>query len=351
MPRIVILYTELADYTIACLKALKQKQAEILLVYWPVKAEAPFQFDLNFIDHVFSRENLSDELLLKKVKSFQPDLILSSGWMDKGYYAVCKALKNKSVTVLSMDNHWTGSIKQQVASFLAPFTLKRAFSKAFVPGQVQKQYALKLGFKESDIKTGFYAADVSKFNLYYQEIQATRNEFPKRFLYLGRYVRHKGIFDLWQAFSTFRKANSDWELWCVGTGDDFENRMEADGIRHFGFIQPDQLLPILKQVGIYILPSHFEPWGVSVQEMAIAGLPLLLSDKIGSKEQYLKHGVNGFEFESISPESLLKRMKMMADLDSEKLNEMSKQSHNLGLRITAENWADQVLSFFNGINV
>lgn len=71
----------------------------------------------------------------------------------------------------------------------------------------------------------------------------------------------------------------------------------------------------------------------------------------GYREQFLIHGVNGFEFESNSPESLLKAMKMMANIDSEKLNEMSTQSHNLGLRITAENWAEQVLSFLNGIKV
>ena len=43
------------------------------------------------------------------------------------------------------------------------------------------------------------------------------------------------------------------------------------------------MLPILQGCGVYILPSHFEPWGVSVHEMGVAGFPMLaLPDAIGA---------------------------------------------------------------------
>ncbi len=343
--KITILYSELADYTIACLRALKVNGAKIMLVHWPINSEAPFQFDLTFVDELHSRETLSDEQLLFKVRSFKPDLILSSGWMDKGYVKVCRALQNEAVTILSLDNHWTGSLKQQLASLISPITIKRSFKKAFVPGLVQTKYALKLGFRAQDIQTGFYSADTQKFGRYYKELIDSKQSIPKRFLYLGRYVKHKGIFDMWEAFLMLKKDYPDWELWCAGTGDEFQNRVEADGIKHFGFKQPSELLPILRDTGVYILPSHFEPWGVSVQEMAIAGFPLLLSDQIGSKEAYLIEAENGFEFQSGSVYSLYQAMVKVANLSQMHLKDMAQQSHKLGSKNSPEVWASKLLSF------
>lgn len=347
MFKITILYSELADYTIACFRVLKNCETELMLVHWPINPEAPFQFDLSFVDEVYSRETLSDEDLLRKVERFSPDLVLASGWMDKGYVSICKKLKvNGATTVLSMDNHWNGSLKQWIASFISPFTIRRAFSKVFVPGQVQKNYALKLGFKEVDIKIGFYSADTAKFDGYYGQIHHSKQEaFPKRFLYLGRYVKHKGIFDMWSAFIEFRQEFPEWELWCVGTGDEYVNRIESEGIKHFGFKQPSELLPILKETGVYILPSHFEPWGVSVQEMAIAGFPLLLSDKIGSREAFLKAEQNGFEFESGSVHSIYNAMQKMARLNDSRLLEMAAYSHQFGIQNSPDVWASRLLSF------
>jgi glycosyltransferase involved in cell wall biosynthesis len=342
----LILYSELAEYTISCLRALKQKsEVDLMLVHWPLNPEAPFKFDLSFCDRVISREALTDEKLLAEAEAFGPDLILSSGWMDKGYLSVCQKQRCNAVTVLSMDNHWNGTVKQHMARLVSTFTIKRAFSHAFVPGQVQKEYALKLGFDSKRIKTGFYAADVDKFEGYHQALVRSKGTLPKRFLYLGRYVRHKGIFDLWEAFTKLQKTKEEWELWCVGTGDEYENRVQHPNIKHFGFIQPSELMPILKETSIYILPSHFEPWGVSVQEMGIAGFPLLLSDKIGSKEAFLKEGENGYVFKSGSADEIFQAMDKVTDLSESALLDMSNKSHDLGMLNTPEKWADTLTSF------
>jgi glycosyltransferase involved in cell wall biosynthesis len=342
--RITILYTELADYSLACFRALKECEVKLMLIHWPINPEAPFQFDLSFCKHVISRNERSDEDLVKSVRDFNPDLILCSGWMDKTYMNICEQHRNKVPVVLSMDNHWTGSLKQHLAILIAPFKLLNTFNRAFVPGNAQKDYALRLGFKEMHIQRGFYSAYTAKFQSVFETThEQKKNNFPKRFLYLGRYVEHKGIFDLWDAFQKFRVTHPDWELWCVGTGDQFENRVEADGIRHFGFIQPSEMLPILQETGVYILPSHFEPWGVSVHEMAVAGFPMLLSDKIGSEEAFLKG--NGREFQSGNVDSLLDAMQWIAQQDVSQLTQMAERSNALGLRNTPEIWAEKLLSF------
>ena len=56
----MILYTELAQYSIACFKALSRLDVNLLVVHWPINAEAPFKLDLSFIDSHYSRDQLSD---------------------------------------------------------------------------------------------------------------------------------------------------------------------------------------------------------------------------------------------------------------------------------------------------
>lgn len=344
MSRVTILYTELADYSLACFKALKSEGVDIQLIHWPINPEAPFTFDLSFIDEVFSRDTLNRDTLRKKVSSFRPDLILCSGWMDKEYVALCRRFKGATTTVLSLDNHWSGSWKQHLARVISPFTLKRSFDRAFVPGKIQKKYAMKLGFSQDDIQTGFYSADTDKFEDYFKNSKS-QPTISKRFLYLGRYVEHKGINDLWSAFKKYRKQGGDWELWCVGTGDKFNERVQMEGIKHFGFVQPSELLPILKETDVYILPSHFEPWGVSVHEMATAGFPLLLSEAIGAKEQFLIDGENGALFPSHNVDALAEKLTWISSLSDDEIFSMRSHSHELGKSHNPEIWAKILLSF------
>jgi glycosyltransferase involved in cell wall biosynthesis len=340
--KVTILYTELADYSIACFRTLKGRGAQIQLVHWPIKPEAPFHFDLSFLDEAISRDQLDQGPLEAKVAAFQPDAILCSGWMDDGYVKVCKTWKKGAVTILSLDNHWKGSIKQRIAALISPLTIRRAFSKAFVPGKIQQVYAHKLGFNSDDIALGFYAADTTKFEQFYEERKSNLTEH-KRFLYLGRYVEHKGIFDLWEAFRLYKAGGGTWELWCVGTGDQYANRPEMTGLKHFGFIQPSDLAPVLNQSSVYILPSHFEPWGVSVHEMASAGFPLLLSDEIGAAERFLLPEENGRMFPARDPHLLALQLHWISELSSADLARMAERSHEVGMQHTPEKWVNQLL--------
>jgi glycosyltransferase involved in cell wall biosynthesis len=224
--------------------------------------------------------------------------------------------------------------------------IHRYFSDIWVPGIPQKKYAQKLGFKPNRIKTGFYAANTS--------IYLTRNTLKKRsqlrvyprvLFYLGRYVEHKGIFDLWNAFDNYKSNGGKWELWCAGTGELWDKRPNIQGLKHLGFVQPTDIPSLTINVGAYILPSHKEPWGVAVQEMASAGLPLLLSTQIGSKDQFLAVGENGYEFppeDHSSIENLLKKLDELNDLE---LLQMGQSSVDKADSIKQTDWVQTVLNW------
>lgn len=344
--KIAFLYTEIAGYFVACATKLAER-ADVLVVRWPVNKEAPFRFGDDRTISFCNRNDFSDEELIAKVKEFNPDILVCSGWIDKGYLKVVKSFKKSIPTVLTLDNHWTGSLKQKVATVLSPFYLKRLFTHAWVPGEVQATYARKLGFGENVLK-GFYCADVDLFNAKYKSTREVKSSvLPKRFLYVARYVRHKGIYDMWQAFKELQEEQpSEWELWCLGTGEEWENRVEHPLIRHIGFVQPEQMNEYISQTGVYVLPSHFEPWGVTVQEFAICGYPMILSDAIGSKEAFLKE--NGFIFPAGDVTALKRVMRQFMDMSEDKLVDMAQKSHFLGMSHTPEKWANTILSIKKG---
>lgn len=343
---ILILYTELAGYTLASLNALAQTEGiYIHLVRWPVNSEAPFQFDFHKSITVYDRKNYTTEQLLKLADSIQPELILCSGWTDKSYLAVCKVWRRSIPVVLAMDNKWQGTARQQLARLVSRFTIMRYFTDCWVPGREQLSYAEKLGFGKHNIKTGFYTCDVSRFSGIFQETFASKNEhFPHVFVYAGRYYDFKGVEDLWKAFARLKKeVPNDWKMVCLGAGD--IPPMVHPDIAHEGFVQPEKLSEVMKRTGVFVLPSRVEPWGVVVQEFAAAGFPLLLSRAVGAADTFLHEGRNGFAFNAHDVDSLLLAMQSIVELSDKHLLEMGQKSAELATAENPERWAATLLSF------
>ena len=340
--KFLFLYTEIAEYFIACCKELEQ-YGEVHVVRWKVNKEAPFQFQFSEKIKIYNKENYNTQKLNELVKSIDPTVIICSGWLDKDYLKITKTYYKKIPTVMTCDTHWIGSLKQQFATVLSRFTLLRMFSHAWVPGQLQKQYALKLGFKNEHILTGFYSCDLIRFESIYQtQFQQKQKQFPKRFLYVGRYVEFKGIKELWQAFTELQKEQpNDWELWCLGVG--VIPAINHPKIKHFGFVQPSDLAMYTEQTSVFVLPSRFEPWGVVVHEYAASGFPLLLSNRVGAKEKFLQEGKNGFEFEAENVKSIKRALQKIVYLKDSELFAMGAKSNELSKSISPKTWADSLL--------
>jgi len=337
--KIVFLYSEIAGYFVACAEALS-KDADVLIVRWPINAEAPFKFDLSDNITIVEKDNYSYNKLQALIHDFKPDKIICSGWMDKDYLKIVKSFKKKIPAILTLDNHWKGGLKQHIASLISPLVFKTKFTHAWVPGTPQTNFAIKLGFKS--IISGFYCADV---NLHAQNFDKNNIQPIKQFLYVGRYVKHKSIYEMWQAFiEVIEEENiTDWEMICVGTGEEWDNKIEHEKIKHIGFVQPKDLRAFVVKKPIYVLPSSFEPWGVSVQEFAIAGCPLIISNVVGAAESYVKENENGILVEPTKASLKAGFLKMMNKSD-ETLKKMSLKSNELGMSYTPDDWASKLLS-------
>ena len=116
------------------------------------------------------------------------------------------------------------------------------------------------------------------------------------------------------------------------------------GIKVVNFLQPKDLVKLIKTSGCFVLPSRFEPWGVVVHEFAAAGLPLILSDAVGASDVFLINGANGFIFETNKVLSLKEMLLNIIRSSDERLLSMSAISANLAYRITPSTSANNLLS-------
>jgi len=347
---ILILFAELAGYFMACVNELaKQTGATVHIVRLPVNKEAPFEFDLQHKNVVLhNRENFSENELVDVAIKLNPQLIICSGWKDKSYLKIVKHFNGKVPTVLGFDNKWENTLKQNIASIISPFHLKNKFSHCFVPGPEQFIFAKKLGFKKENIITGIYSCDYHLFDNMYKKYDSYKKEnFSKRFIFIGRYYDFKGCNNLWEAFIELKNEgkNFDWELWCLGTGT--LKPAEHEAIRHFGFVQPENLSDYIKQTSVFVMPSHIEPWGVVLHEMAAAGFPIIATDKVGATVSFLSDTKNGFIYEAGNKLALKNCMKKMTELPIEILQKMGSESNKLASHLTPAIWAKKMKQLLN----
>lgn len=346
--KILFLYTELAEYTLACIKALKDSSVspEILVIHYPVNPEAPFKFDFSLAGKFISiKQILNYSMLKKEVDNFSPDKIVVSGWANKNYLRICRYYRSKARCVLTMDNHWNGNIKQHILKNIFGITLKKIFTKIWIPGSPQREYAKKLGFRDNEIMEGFYCCDTGLYeNMGKAAFAKKKNSFPKRFLCVARYIPQKNYELLWKAFAEWKKtSDNDWELWCAGMGENFDKRMIHPAIKHLGFVHKEELPEIIAETGIFILPSLFEPWAVAVQEFAAAGYPLILSTKVGAASVFLD-AENGWAFPPNDKAALINIFDAVNKLCTTEMERMCLMSVDKAKQFTPQRWALQLLS-------
>jgi len=313
-----------------------------MVFYWSPSRAAPFNEEIyRHIDHPYAREEKSANEIESIVRDFDPGAILLAGWTDKGYLQVARKMKTQGVPVVSnLDRQWQGRWSQQIARMVAPWYLWSAIDVMWVPGERQWEFARRLGYTGQYCWHGMYACDWEAFSRT-EEPQKSRE---KAFLYAGRYAPEKGVGTLLSAYRKYRdKVDDPWPLICAGTGEKANLIQDEEGVEDKGFVQPDVLPSLFRQVSAFVLPSRKEPWGVVVQEAAASRLPLICSDACGATTHLLQNGYNGFRFESGNVEELTHCLVRMSRRTQAEREEMGTRSYELSKQFTPDRWAKTLM--------
>jgi len=162
-------------------------------------------------------------------------------------------------------------------------------------------------------------------------VSASKNNFrapedretPLIVLYAGRLAKIKGVEVLLKAIKQFRcqpyrfVLAGNWQLDLPPEAYGIDERHQWCGnIRWTGYLNRDQLLYWYNRASIFVMPSYFETFGLSVVEAMLMGLPIIASDA-GALSEKVDHGITGLLVEPGDPVALAVAIREMAD-DKEK---------------------------------
>lgn len=339
--KLLVLYEELAPYFLTNIQYFADYyKIPVLIIAKSPNPVAPFKFQTHspFIEIIY-REKYTTQDIINKIKVFEPTVLMQAGWIFPPYFKIVQHLKLPQ-NILLLDNQWENTFRQNIGSFYFRFKYKHLFQKAFVPGYKQKEFAKHLGFADKDIELGFYCCDTKMFeSIYFKRKDERKRNYT--FLYIGRYAPEKNIELLWEAFiEVCKEIPNQWKLICAGKGN--IPPVQHPQIVHLGFLQPTELLNVLSQADVFVLPSKFEPWGVVIHEVTTAGLPVISSLKTGANEFFVEHQKNGFIFNPNNKNELKKYLIKMTELSDNEYFNMCEHSYKLSQKITTHTWIQKI---------
>lgn len=154
------------------------------------------------------------------------------------------------------------------------------------------------------------AVDNIFFQAEYAKLSPRRNEIKNSLgippdlpaiLFVGRLDGRKRVCDLLDAYHRLR-GRLDASLIFVGEGDlrqELNRRITRFGLKNViitGFKNQTELPRYFTSGDIFVLPSEYDPSPRAVNEAMNFGLPLIVSDGVGSAGDLVREGENGFVF-------------------------------------------------------
>lgn len=234
-----------------------------------------------------------------------------AGWWGSPLLVAAQLLAIMSGALLTVesDTPLPGTLptwKTALKRILYPlyFRLPAAF---FPGGTLQAEYLRHYGVPDTKITAANMTVDVAEIRRRCE----FRGESGRRTLrqglgyrdedvvviFVGRLLSHKGVDDLLAAFEQSVMSCRELRLLIIGDGPE-RSRLEAasqdDGrITVMGRLDFDGVVEALHAADIGVVPSHFEPWGLVVNEMMAAALPVIVSDSVGCRSDLVVPGRNG----------------------------------------------------------
>jgi 1,2-diacylglycerol 3-alpha-glucosyltransferase len=152
-----------------------------------------------------------------------------------------------------------------------------------------------------------------------------------RFIYAGRLGYEKNINIVIKALAIANKKNSfKLDIWGSGPAKSslisFSKALNiSNSVNFLGKYQRQDLAANMYKYDAFVSASTIETQGIVFLEAMASGLPILAADELAAPE-LVATGVNGYLFESFNERELAVNMLKIADLQSEKLQQMGRRS-------------------------
>jgi glycosyltransferase involved in cell wall biosynthesis len=353
----IALLTEIpAPYRVPLFNALAEQPDVELRVFFLAPTDPRRSYRVHDDEHRFEEETLGGfELrlgarwivlsprVIPALQRFRPDAVIVGGWNQPAFLLALLWGRARRKPVVS----WVESTARDARSGapaleLAKRALIRAFEGFVVPGRASADYLGTFGVPPDRIAVAPNAVDPAIFVDRVDRIREGRLANERcSFLYTGRLEPEKNVGALVEAV-----RGLDVELVVAGTGSEEASlrRLAPANVRFTGNLDRDELPALYAAADVYVLPSVSEQWGMTLNEAALAALPIVATDAAGATYELVEDGVNGFRIPARDSQALRRALERLAT-DPPFRVRAGARSRELGRRLSPEAWAESVANF------
>ncbi|MCB9708694.1 MAG: glycosyltransferase family 4 protein [Myxococcales bacterium] len=290
--------------------------------------------------------------VLKVLSTHSPDVVVICGWNREEYLLALRwAGEHRRKVVLVSDSTEHDHFRVRLLEAWKAVIVRQC-DAFFTAGKPQLRYLSQLGappekiFQGCDVVDNDFFSDQRPHDSAQGLLQTLRVGPCPFFICVSRLIRRKNIARLLDAYSIYSRTTSNpWGLVIVGGGPErnaLEERAKqlcAKGVRFAGRRSPDELAMLYGASRCLVHPARMDTWGLVVNEAMASGLPVLVSNETGCREDLVENGINGWSFDSESIQGIAEVMAQMHALAPEKRQAMGSQSKVIIDRWTLETHA------------
>lgn len=271
--------------------------------------------------------------LYKAIKNVNADIIITEGfggWAPAGIrYAVTHRKKlcmfyERTAYVERHSPKWR-SLYRRIVGIPVNYFL--------INGTLTEEYLNRgLGFKRTPKIKGCMSADsfglaqaVSSFSK--EQKENLRKELKLNpgftFLFVGQMVERKGIRELLAVWNQHIQKHPQDNLVVIGIGV-LEEKLKQqyaseDSIHILGAINYDILYQYYAICDVFIMPTLEDNWCLVIPEAMACGKPVACSIYNGGHYELVQDGINGYKFDPLNSDSILKTLDKFHHTDLSKM--------------------------------
>lgn len=244
------------------------------------------------------------------LRGTKAEVLLLLGWRSRLAAQLVRAARRLGMPVL-LRAEVTDLSSHSIWTRLGDRRFLRRMAGVLSVGKASRRYCVASGVPSARLFDALFAIDNSLFAAEADRLRPQRNELRRAWqvpgdgfciLFAGKLQAKKRPLDLLDALEQARRTRSDLRLLIAGSGElepDLRERAKERRlpVTFAGFLNQTEMPRAYAAADALVLPSDAgETWGLVVNEAMASGVPAVVSDRVGCREDLVEDGVTGFSF-------------------------------------------------------
>ena len=265
---------------------------EYLNYVGPNKVDAIFPLTTDFTNKIIEKD--TDIIWLHGIKN----------WYNLCIIFIAKIFKKK-VFIRDESNHFSKkrSFLNKIFNYFFYKFIDNFIDVYLAIGSQNKKYYLDHNIENKKIVIVPYTVDNNFFN----KKNKFKNNKKLTYIFAAKLIKKKGANILLEAINILnhnKKFNYNSEFLIIGDGymkNSLQSYVKLKNLKNVKFIpfqNQKKLSELYQKSDVFIIPSLFEPWGLTVNEAMAAENAIISSSAVASAYDLVSNNVNGYRFKN-----------------------------------------------------